>query len=450
MDVQCPQCDTLYEIDARQLRGGAATFKCSHCQHVFRLKTHASLTREDERRWMVRDAESGDVLYFDAFDKLHAWIIEGRVGARDAISRTGDRWTRLGDIGEFRPIFQAAESTSEIGSSGAVKRRTTRPGLGEVSRPEASHTPARRQRSATQPGESTPDKTSAPDENNPNVRLQTGAFGSAGAPEDEPEGDGWSFGESSTLGEIEGVDAQPQPAPASDGGRGVLIATLVVLLLGGAATGLYFGQPGLLDGFVASVPGDSSEEGTDDEADDEPSGAPHEASADVIAEAVKAADRAHREPIAESREAASEAIGKGVASAGEKAREEGEEREEEQDEPSPRELLASGERALEQGSTAKARSQFERVLDAESNNAAAINGLGWAYLTEGRDGAAVEQFERALQADSSLGDAYIGLGKAERERGDDAAALKAYKTYLERFPDGSKSSIAEYQVEQLE
>ncbi|MFW5967897.1 MAG: zinc-ribbon domain-containing protein, partial [Persicimonas sp.] len=352
MDVQCPQCDTLYEIDARQLRGGAATFKCSHCQHVFRLKTHASLTREDERRWMVRDADSGDVLYFDTFDELHAWIIEGRVGARDSVSRTGDKWSRLGDIGEFRPIFQAAQSTSEVSSSRAAQRRSTRPGLGEVSRPEPSHTPTRRQRSATPASDSTGDKESAPADDRPNVRLQTGAFGSAGGAREEPPDESWSFGESSTLGELEGVDAQHQPVASSDGGRGVLIATLVVLLLGGAATGLYFGQPGLLDEYVLSAFDDSSDEGGDDEDGRESSGATRVASSEAVADAVEAAGRAQREPFAEARKAAAEALLAGVESAANEAQKEGKKLEKEEEEKaSPDELLASGERALEQGST---------------------------------------------------------------------------------------------------
>ena len=123
MDVHCPQCDTLFEFDERQMRGAIATLKCSVCQHLFRIETHIKLGGEDRRRWMVRHVASGDVLYFSGFAGLHQWIMEGRVHRNDEISRTGLRWTRLAEIGEFSPVFEAIESIQSISSQRAEEEQ---------------------------------------------------------------------------------------------------------------------------------------------------------------------------------------------------------------------------------------------------------------------------------------------------------------------------------------
>ena len=95
------------------MRGAVATLKCSVCQHLFRLETTTSI-QENQSRWMVRDRQTGDVLYFAGFDVLHRWILEGKVQRQDQISRTGKKWTALDDVGEFMPIFQVLDSISHL------------------------------------------------------------------------------------------------------------------------------------------------------------------------------------------------------------------------------------------------------------------------------------------------------------------------------------------------
>jgi predicted Zn finger-like uncharacterized protein len=199
MDVRCPQCDTLYEIDARQLRGGAATLRCSQCDHVFRLQTNAALSRENQRRWMVKNTTSGDILYFSGFDQLHEWILQGKVAKTDQVSRTGKVWQRLEAIGEFRPIFQAVESISSISASHAAEQSSAaeRSDLGEdgeagsaaegsapsdrpdLERPEpsrpASEQPAPNQPAPNQPAASQP----APAKPRPKVKTSP-QFGAQG------------------------------------------------------------------------------------------------------------------------------------------------------------------------------------------------------------------------------------------------------------------------------
>jgi Flp pilus assembly protein TadD len=86
---------------------------------MFRLDSDAQPSREDRQRWMVRDPADGDILYFNTFDTLHRWIVEREVDRTWEISRTGDKWMPLGDIGEFRPIFQVVDNVSSIESGEA-------------------------------------------------------------------------------------------------------------------------------------------------------------------------------------------------------------------------------------------------------------------------------------------------------------------------------------------
>ena len=118
MEVRCPKCATVFEFDERQMRGAVATLKCSVCQHLFRLETTS--IQENQSRWMVRDRQTGDVLYFSGFDVLHRWILEGKVKRQDEISRTGQKWTSLDDVGEFMPIFQVLDSISHL-SKGSLE-----------------------------------------------------------------------------------------------------------------------------------------------------------------------------------------------------------------------------------------------------------------------------------------------------------------------------------------
>ncbi|MFB6373258.1 MAG: tetratricopeptide repeat protein [Bradymonadaceae bacterium] len=114
MDIRCPQCDTLYEFDESRVNSGSATLKCRKCQHMFRLGSDAQPSREDQQRWMVREPNSGDILYFNSFETLHRWIVEREIDRNWEISRTGDEWKTLGDVGEFRPIFQVVDNVSSL------------------------------------------------------------------------------------------------------------------------------------------------------------------------------------------------------------------------------------------------------------------------------------------------------------------------------------------------
>lgn len=51
---------------------------------------------------------------FRELTTLQKWIVEGRVNREDEISKSGDRWKRLGSISELEPFFAIFERASEL------------------------------------------------------------------------------------------------------------------------------------------------------------------------------------------------------------------------------------------------------------------------------------------------------------------------------------------------
>ena len=512
MDVRCPHCDTLYEIDPEQMRGGGATFKCSQCDHVFRLQSHAALSQENQRRWMVRDTGSGDILYFSSFTQLHEWIMEGVASRDDEISRTGKKWTPLSDIGEFMPVFQAVDSISNISASRAAQERekasqappepntagsapaseprarpssqpsataqpasqessrkrvpTSRqfaaehntdagagsPGtdhdLAEASQPEPRGTPVDPQRSQTPPPrQEAPtgarEGGSQQSGSQPEVRLQSGAFGAA-APEDSDE---WSFGDGTGRSEVDSSAAvRPEAASSS---RWPIVLGLVVVLAAGGAAAVYFLRPDLVEPWLGTQPAKEVVDIAKDPEGPKAGGAqqaevdPREPLDEAIGAALLAASQRNGRHFDAIVAQAHSALVAGIDKATRAAKKAAEE-------PDPDELLRKARSYLEGGRPKRARAKFHKVLEVDRANVEAITGLGWSLLAMGSPSAASAQFRKALNFDGSHGDAYIGLGKAEREQGNTSGALKAYQDYLSRFPSGPKASIARYQADKLE
>lgn len=175
MDVSCPQCETVYELDDRQVRTKAVTLKCSQCHHLFRLVPPTAGGDESQRRWMVRKLHSGDIFYFGGFDTLHEWIMAGKVEGDDEISRTGQSWTRLGEIGEFTPIFkvvasiaslsgksQDTDKTLEIDHSSLSAKRDAPAGAGEAMAGKSPIAPATKRVGARTPAPSGGNRKASP------------------------------------------------------------------------------------------------------------------------------------------------------------------------------------------------------------------------------------------------------------------------------------------------
>lgn len=503
MDVSCPQCDTLYELDDDQLDADGATLKCSQCEHLFRLEPRSGVQSESQQRWMVRQSGSGEFLYFTGFDTLHEWIMEGRVDAADAISRTGESWKRLGEIGEFAPIFQVVESiadisesssadsggdrsadsaerpapetaVSETSSDGASRPHQTPPSRGAPTEPEA-RTP-HPERTTDRESEETPetvddrDVETADDGPSSGSRPQTedesGAGTGASVPLEQQEtsevqfeerrfgeqSTGGDSGEASsddwTLGELEHERAPETELEDWESSSRRWPVVLVVVVAAGVAVGYWQWDriETMTDDLVVEVGIDGLDREAGSEGDEETATekVPFAEVETAVQRGVEAGERdATRRLRSRAVAGAVEETNRSVGRAGEAADEEA------QREPTVPEMLAAGRRSLDRGNAEQAKTRFERVLEKAPDSAEARAGLGWAHLAAQRPDAAVEQFQRARSLDPELGDALIGLGRAQRSRGRQEAALSAYEEYMERFPDGDQLSIAEYQSREL-
>lgn len=511
MDVSCPQCDTLYELDERQIGDDGATLKCSQCGHLFRLQPQAGVLSESRQRWMVRQHDTGDVLYFTGFDTLHEWCMGGEVGPDDEISRTGEKWTKLRSIGEFAPIFQVVESIADLSGDAPAQRRESdelerlEEELGALdSAPEhdTADSPATaaddessgpgRQRTSTdsqfptdggpkrdrqvsdeaedaestaQPADSAPKPTPqrAPKRtptHTPGEPADDSDSSPAEPPTADPEPSPTDSGPplNAEFDETFGEMTSPQPpttgemeAPGSTSRRWP--AVLVVLAIAAAAAGIW--QREELERFAAEwlqpVESDRYHEPTVDQRPQPAS--PLEAAmvavdGEIRAGVERAEGRIRAVGTAAGIEDAEEFVGEAMDEAVEDAEKQA--RQLELERAGPDTLAARGRSALDDGRTRQARELFEQALDRQSNHPGALIGMGWVYLNSGDAARAASTFQEAHAVDRSRGEALIGLGRAERSRGNDRAALSAYEQYLRDFPDGSEASIAEYQRDQIQ
>lgn len=452
MDVRCPQCQTLYELETSQLKSREITLKCSQCQHVFKIETRqSSVVQENQRRWMIRSKRTGDILYVSSFDVLHQWLMQGKVRKSDEISRTGRKWVVISEIGEFMPIFQVIESISNLMGSpedSAIAARIPEQVMAAVSPAPRVDDPMEREEvtQRARPPSPTPGPQELPP-GPPSVHLE-GPF----AKQSEPEysQDEWSLG--AELGDLPSTTFDQELTSQTElpkSGVGKVVFALL-LIAGIAAAGVYFFKRDLLDPVLGPANTEVvalGEASPKEKVEDKPAEkGGFELGAEAGDRALSAALSAAEEQNAVKMNGVMKALRPSIDQALGLATEEAE-------------LASEGglveykldeaKQALKYNRTAKAISLYEDVLKKDGRNADAYVGLGWAYLQEGDNNEAVVKFQRGLELDARNGDALIGLGSAERQRGNLEAAMRAYDLYLGRHPRGDKVSIAQYQLDAL-
>lgn len=452
MDVRCPQCQTLYELETSQLKSREITLKCSQCQHVFKIETRqSSVVQENQRRWMIRSKRTGDILYVSSFDVLHQWLMQGKVRKSDQISRTGKKWVVISEIGEFMPIFQVIDSISNLMGSpedSAIAARIPEQVMASaVPAPKVVSEPVEREEvtQRARPPSPTPGPQELPP-GPPSVHLE-GPFAKPKEPEHSQ--DEWSLG--AELGDLPSTTFDQEltsqtELPKSGAGR---VVFALLLIAGIAAASVYFFQRDLLDPVlgpanneVVALSETPSKEKADQPAEKSGFEVVSEAGEKAVSAALNAAEEQNAAKMSGVMKALRPSIDQALGLATEEA-----------------ELAAEGglvdykldeaKQALKYNRTAKAISLYEDILKKDGRNADAYVGLGWAYLQEGDNNEAVVKFQRGLELDARNGDALIGLGSAERQRGNLEAAMRAYDLYLGRHPRGDKVSIAQYQLDAL-
>lgn len=139
MDVRCEKCQTVYELEDARVKDGGVTVKCTRCGHIFKVARRQTASRpvprtlsgmapvptgpstpgrapsgsattgDEARLWLLRSAATGGISRFRDLTTLQQWIVESKAVRDDEISRTGDRWKRIGGIAELEPFFRIVE-----------------------------------------------------------------------------------------------------------------------------------------------------------------------------------------------------------------------------------------------------------------------------------------------------------------------------------------------------
>jgi predicted Zn finger-like uncharacterized protein len=123
MDVRCEKCGTEYEFDENRIGANGVTVKCTACGFVFKVRRTRSLPPratttigkgpQGGKEWLVRKPD-GQMIAFRELTTLQKWIVEGRIGRDDEISKNGETWKRLGNIMELEPFFSVYEKARTL------------------------------------------------------------------------------------------------------------------------------------------------------------------------------------------------------------------------------------------------------------------------------------------------------------------------------------------------
>jgi predicted Zn finger-like uncharacterized protein len=241
--VRCENCQTEFSLDDSQVAPGGATVRCSVCAFVFRVEPDADGTQG----WQVRTA---DDMLFTAPDMktMVQWIEEGRLHPDDEVSKTGRNWLRIGDMGEFAPLFGEGEpviKAVKMEPSGAEELGPPPPFATTPSTPEPTPAPApithEPPAGPARPSLVIDDEPSpAPAESQPKRPEPEPA---KPTPKAEPEKAQPARTEPPKPAPARAapVAADPLPEPAPQGGIGKVVALVAVL----AGVGVMFGVPSI-------------------------------------------------------------------------------------------------------------------------------------------------------------------------------------------------------------
>src|SRR5215471_20172723 len=114
MDVRCEKCQTEYGLEESGVTEAGVTVKCTSCGNLFKIKRKggsASAAAAGPPEWIVKSPSQAksEGLRVRDLTTLQQWIVERKVTRDMEISRTGDSWKRLGDIGELVAFFNVVD-----------------------------------------------------------------------------------------------------------------------------------------------------------------------------------------------------------------------------------------------------------------------------------------------------------------------------------------------------
>ena len=118
VDVRCENCQTEYELEGERVPPAGLSVKCSTCGQVFMVHPDTAAA------WKLRQT-NGVTIEFKELTTLQRWIVEKKVSSDDEISKTGNRWKRLGDIEELQSFFRAVDHSVNAPPPGCAGTNST-------------------------------------------------------------------------------------------------------------------------------------------------------------------------------------------------------------------------------------------------------------------------------------------------------------------------------------
>ncbi len=514
MDVRCPKCGTGYALDGRRIGPGEHTVRCSACRHVFRLrldgngppdapseKAKSPPPPPGRSEWLVRTV-AGRQVAFRELTTLQKWIVEGRIGRDDEISRSGDTWKRLGNIAELEPFFsvyEKAKSLEELieGASGLLPAwrgseivaaarlegvlslapapsRLPAPGpFAGVALPAEPH-PGSPPRPPPEPRpEAHAASTEAREETTkirrPSRLGQTGdpaVFDPPAAP--APAAFPSSLPSSAAFtGDLTFSNIGVRPAERPRRGVPLLVGGLLI----GIVTGLSIraAEPWLSSALAEPEP--RLEAAAPFEADPEAGSAdraeiPRSAEQEAEPEARPAVDPEPRrggeevgppksdpgaEPSAERPGIGQEAEPRGKADTESSRAKRSLAKPPDRPDETFGSWMKKAHRERQRGRPKNALDAYGRAADLNPRAAEPHAGKGWCYLDLGNARLALLAFTRAARLDDTLAEAHLGTAEAQVRSGERPAAIAAYRRYLDRAPPAARDRIvAERKLAELE
>src|SRR5215467_12834474 len=149
MDVRCEKCHTEYELEESKVTEAGVTVKCTSCGNLFKIKRKGGALTPAQAapaEWIVKSpgqAKSEGLRVRD-LTTLQQWIVERKVTRDMEISRTGESWKRLGDIGELSAFFNIVDQAQASADREAV-------GRGAGNRQAVAASPGGGERKGTEP-----------------------------------------------------------------------------------------------------------------------------------------------------------------------------------------------------------------------------------------------------------------------------------------------------------
>jgi predicted Zn finger-like uncharacterized protein len=426
MDVRCERCKSEYEVEDAKVSDLGTEVQCSDCGHQFLVRRPASqatlakpmkasrdLDGEEAGAWVI-ETDSGRSLRLRDLTTLHKWIIERRVGRNDRLSRGGDPWQRLGDMGELAPFFDIMDSAERARMSD-TPLPASRPLPFALPTPEPP-TPqlSQPQRSLLRPAPARPQAATAPAVQ---ARAASGSLPSALYD---------SGAEKTVIVRLEA--AKPR----------IFLKLLITMLVAAivAYAGILWQQRRLPSAMVSS-PGTAENLPTPAVVAQAPAPAPAPAPVPAPAENAEAAEES-----AESGGAPHGPVVEPIANDG------------------PGEKIPllgkAGKRAAAnrpipaRKAKAQAKAQGAQVGSAKPNAPQSLAAQGYVALNHRQPSRAVALFKQALASNPTNGTALFGLAEAYRNAGQSSPALQSYRRYVELLPSGPDAGSARYQIRLLE